>query len=188
MYRSYGGNWPIAFYPYYNESIDKNIDTPQCGWLMQIEYPLNYLGARYAARLSIPKYIISASGDDFFVLDSASFYYDRLPSSKVIRMIIDSSTLRVPVGLPDSGWSSYFIEATFADGFVATSPAMYRSCANDRANQTWHESLMPEESVIGDKTQFRKEYFFGENRAACDRVPCQEHFAHWCQRCYVLLQ
>jgi PhoPQ-activated pathogenicity-related protein len=203
MYRSYGGNWPIAFYPYYSEGIDKRIDTKEFLSLMQIADPLNYLGTRYAPRLDIPKYIINASGDDFFVPDNSSIYYDRLPGSKALRMVpnsshsgIRSSTVAslstfvnrfqhdvplpridsqlqetgsdtaisfrsserpqklllwratnsdardfryacgiryvatpinspdertIPIPVPESGWSAYFIEATFVDGFVATS-------------------------------------------------------------------
>ncbi|WP_267867279.1 PhoPQ-activated protein PqaA family protein [Burkholderia ambifaria] len=30
--------------------------------------------------------------------------------------------LRIPVEKPASGWRAYFVEATFDDGFVATSP------------------------------------------------------------------
>lgn len=205
MYLSYGGNWPIAFYPYYIESIDKKIDSQEFSWLMQIEDPLNYLSTDYAPRLDVPKYIVNASGDDFFVPDNSSIYYDKLPDSKALRMVPNSShggirnstveslspfvnrlqrakplpridatlqetgsnasisfrsserpqklllwsatnpdardfryacgiryvstpinspdsrTIRVPVNQPDSGWNAYFLEATFADGFVATS-------------------------------------------------------------------
>ncbi|SBV50508.1 hypothetical protein XBLMG947_1288 [Xanthomonas bromi] len=31
------------------------------------------------------------------------------------------STVSVPVQVPDAGWSAYFVEAIYADGFVATS-------------------------------------------------------------------
>lgn len=91
MYHAYGNNWPIAFYPYYAENIDKSIDTQTFASLMQIEDPLNYLDTPYAARLAIPKYMINASGDDFFVPDSSQLYYDRLPGDKVLRTVPNSS-------------------------------------------------------------------------------------------------
>ncbi|WP_334040927.1 PhoPQ-activated pathogenicity-related family protein [Burkholderia ambifaria] len=206
MYRSYGGNWPLAFYPYYAEGIDKAIDTEAFGALMQIEDPLAYHGTRHGKRLKIPKYVVNASGDDFFVPDNASLYFDRLPGDKALRMVPNSShvdirratldsltafvnriqrgaalpeldaklqqtghgttiklklreqprrlllwqaenpnardfryacgirytstpvgfadapPLRIPVEKPASGWRAYFVEATFDDGFVATSP------------------------------------------------------------------
>ncbi|MDN7931453.1 PhoPQ-activated protein PqaA family protein [Burkholderia metallica] len=204
MFRSYGGNWPIAFYPYYAEGVDLAIDTPEFGSLMQIEDPLAYLGTRHGNRLSIPKYIVNASGDDFFVPDNSSLYFDRLPGNKSLRMVPNSShagirdavresltqfvnriqkdvpipeidaklyeigeqamielkaseqptgillwqannpnardfryvcgirytssslkhTLRDPVRItvdkPTAGWRAYFVEATFQDGFTAT--------------------------------------------------------------------
>ncbi|MFM0069013.1 PhoPQ-activated pathogenicity-related family protein [Paraburkholderia aspalathi] len=91
IYRTYGGNWPIAFYPYYAEGIDRRIDTQEFSWLMQIEDPLSYLDTRYASRLDVPKYIVNASGDDLFVPDNPSIYYDRLPGSKVLRIVPNSS-------------------------------------------------------------------------------------------------
>ncbi|MCC5030265.1 MULTISPECIES: PhoPQ-activated pathogenicity-related family protein [Burkholderia] len=207
MYRSYGGNWPLAFYPYYAEGIDRTIDTPAFGSLLEIEDPLAYLGTRYGKRLKIPKYVINASGDDFFVPDNAGLYFDRLPGAKALRMVPNSShagirgatlesltafvnriqrgatlpeldtklqqtghgtalklktrerpkrvvlwqadnpdardfryacgirytakpvgtadapPLRIPVEKPASGWRAVFVEATFDDGFVATSQA-----------------------------------------------------------------
>lgn len=86
MYQSYGGNWPIAFYPYYQENIDKKIDTVEFSNLMQIVDPLQYLGSKYEPRLTISKYIINASGDDFFVPDNTTCYYDKLPGDKTLRV------------------------------------------------------------------------------------------------------
>jgi PhoPQ-activated pathogenicity-related protein len=211
MYRSYGGAWPIAFFPYFAEHIDEKIDSAPFDALMQIVDPLKALGTRHAQRLAIPKYIVNASGDDLFAPDNAGFYYDRLSGSKALRMVpnashhdikhathrsmtpfvnrlqnavplpaistslntslvredrdaricfassetpqtlalwsatnphardfrlacgiryastaiaiapTDSGTIDVPVHEPETGWSAFFIEATYADGFIATS-------------------------------------------------------------------
>ncbi|MBE2321405.1 PhoPQ-regulated protein, partial [Solirubrobacter sp. CPCC 204708] len=157
----------------------------------------------YRDRLARPKYIINASGDDFFVPDGSQFYYGKLPGIKALRVVpntshygirpsigdslvtflnrlqeqhrlpvvtdrmldrdipeIDfrssekpeklllwsatnpdsrdfryacgvrfnsmeltpsSTQLRVPLNTPSAGWAAYFVEATFKDGFVATS-------------------------------------------------------------------
>ncbi|MGL4486251.1 MAG: PhoPQ-activated pathogenicity-related family protein [Yersinia sp. (in: enterobacteria)] len=206
MYQSYGGNWPIAFAPYYQQEIDKKLDSPEFAKLMQISDPLQYLGTEYQSRLDIPKYIINASGDDFYVPDNTDFYYDKLPGSKALRVapnsshsgikafseqalitfvnrfqqstpmpqlnthidskdkvqtltvslsevpekvllwtavnpnardfryacgvrytsfplaVTPSNTLEVPLNTPATGWQATFIEATFSDGFVATTP------------------------------------------------------------------
>ncbi|KWZ37294.1 PhoPQ-regulated protein [Burkholderia savannae] len=91
MYRSYGENWPLAFYPYYAEGIDQTLDSRAFGSLMQIEDPLSYLGTRHGSRLTVPKYIVNASGDDFFVPDNSRLYFDKLPGTKALRMVPNSS-------------------------------------------------------------------------------------------------
>ncbi|KMW74604.1 PhoPQ-regulated protein [Photorhabdus luminescens subsp. luminescens] len=90
VYESYGKNWPIAFYPYYQEHVDEKVDTPAFAKLMQIEDPLQYLGSIYESRLAIPKYIVNASGDDYFAPDNARFYYDTLPGDKSLRVAPNS--------------------------------------------------------------------------------------------------
>jgi PhoPQ-activated pathogenicity-related protein len=207
IYRSYGKNWPIAFGPYVAEEVDARLDSPEFSAMMQIEDPLQYLSTPYKTRMNVPKYIVNASGDDFFVPDNSRLYYDRLPGAKALRMVPNAShagigqavaqsltgfvnriqagkplahveaTLRsekdtknvlqvkmseaprtlqlwhstntvardfryacgirytpTPIGFsgtdtveitleePPGGWSAYFVEATFEDGFVATSP------------------------------------------------------------------
>ncbi|CNH91121.1 phop/Q-regulated protein PqaA [Yersinia kristensenii] len=206
MYKSYGGNWPIAFAPYYQDEIDKKLETVGFSKLMQIIDPMQYMGTEYQSRLSIPKYIINASGDDFYVPDNTDFYYDKLPGEKVLRVAPNSShygikafseqsliplvnrlrqstalpqvdvsigmkekvqtmkvtlsetpnkvllwaaanndardfryacdvryaefplavtpenTIEIAFITPASGWQATFIEATFSDGFVATTP------------------------------------------------------------------
>lgn len=90
IYRSYGGNWPVAFAPYYAEGITEKIDTGAFASLMQIQDPSQYLLSDRRHRLAIPKYLINASGDDFFVPDNAGRYYDRLPGEKAIRLVPNS--------------------------------------------------------------------------------------------------
>ncbi|MGG2142783.1 PhoPQ-activated pathogenicity-related family protein [Symbiopectobacterium sp. RP] len=87
MYRSYGGNWPIAFYPYYQQGVDKTINTPEFQALMKIEDPMQYLAAGQSAQFNKAKYIVNASGDDFYATDNARFYYDALPGEKSLRVV-----------------------------------------------------------------------------------------------------
>lgn len=42
-------------------------------------------------RLKIDKYIINASGDDFYVPDNSHFYYGLLPGSKSLRVVPNST-------------------------------------------------------------------------------------------------
>jgi PhoPQ-activated pathogenicity-related protein len=206
MYQSYGKNWPVAFYPYYKSGVDQQIGTDEFAGLMTLEDPLTYLHTDMGNRLKINKYIINASGDDFYVPDNSHFYYDLLPGSKSLRVVPNSThngilsvaeqsliafvnrfqerqklpeitekvqnyrdgtkeltvsfseqpttvlqwtamnpaardfryacnvkysaasvslatggdTLSIPLTTPDSGWQATYIEATFNDGYVAT--------------------------------------------------------------------
>lgn len=201
MYRTYGGNWPIVFYPYYQQGIDKAINTSAFQELMKIEDPMQYLAAGQSTQLNKVKYIVNASGDDFYAPDNARFYYDALPGEKSLRVVPNTNhngilkhvertlvtfvnrfmknkplpqlTVKLkgdalsvtfsekpvtvkrwtasnpeardfryacdiqyqgikvalpnhgPISLslssPNSGWQATFVEATFKDGFVATS-------------------------------------------------------------------
>jgi len=58
------------------------IATPQFRSLMGIEDPYDY-----RARLTMPKFLINASGDDFFLPDSSQFYFGNLPGVKYLRYV-----------------------------------------------------------------------------------------------------
>ncbi|HTL18799.1 MAG TPA: PhoPQ-activated pathogenicity-related family protein [Patescibacteria group bacterium] len=56
--------------------------TPQYHALMKIEEPYEY-----RKRFTMPKFLINASGDQFFLPDSAQFYFDDLPGVKYMRYV-----------------------------------------------------------------------------------------------------
>lgn len=87
IYQSFGNNWPIAFYPYYKNDIDKAKDSPNFLKLMQLIDPLEYFNETYKDRFYISKYIVNASGDDFYVPDNTAFYYNTLPGNNALRII-----------------------------------------------------------------------------------------------------
>lgn len=80
------GFWAPAVTPYVNQGIMNFIDTPQLDQLFDIVDP--YV---YRDRLTMPKYIFNASGDQFFVPDSWQFYYDDLIGPKSIRYVANAS-------------------------------------------------------------------------------------------------
>jgi PhoPQ-activated pathogenicity-related protein len=87
---SYNGDCPMALRDYKAEGIPELINSDAFADLMKIEDPLNYLysgNTKYTKRFLIPKYIINASGDDFFVPDSSKFYYQQLPGDNYIRYL-----------------------------------------------------------------------------------------------------
>ncbi|WXT33000.1 PhoPQ-activated protein PqaA family protein (plasmid) [Salmonella enterica subsp. enterica serovar Infantis] len=91
MYQSYGKNWPVAFYPYYNQGIDQQVGTDKFARLMRLDDLFTYLNTDMGDRLKIDKYIINASGDDFYVPDNSHFYYGLLPGSKSLRVVPNST-------------------------------------------------------------------------------------------------
>lgn len=60
------------------------IGTPEYQAVLAIEDPINY---RARARMKMPKLMINAAGDEFFLPDNARHYYDALPAEKHIRYV-----------------------------------------------------------------------------------------------------
>src|SRR5258706_3158554 len=60
------------------------IGTPEYQAVLKIEDPYNY---RNRPQLKMPKYMINASGDQFFLPDGSQFYYDNLPDEKHLRYV-----------------------------------------------------------------------------------------------------
>ncbi len=84
------------------------MDSPEFAKLMQIEDPTTYLTkARYRKRMAIPKYIISASGDDFFAADSLSQYLPLLPGENSLRALPNQRHY-VDMGLVSSAIGDYY--------------------------------------------------------------------------------
>ncbi|KXO09144.1 PhoP/Q-regulated protein PqaA [Moritella sp. JT01] len=80
--------WPLAFHDYEAQGVTKRMDTLEFDKLMSIEDPIAYLSyPKYASRLAVPKYIINASSDDFFVPDSYLQYAKALPGETVLRIL-----------------------------------------------------------------------------------------------------
>src|SRR6185503_14933769 len=59
--------------------------SPEYRALMKIEEPFEY-----RERMTLPKFLINSSGDQFFLPDSAQFYFDRLPGVKYLRYVPNS--------------------------------------------------------------------------------------------------
>ena len=58
------------------------IGTPEYQHILAIEDPYNY---RSRDRLKIPKYLVNASGDQFFLPDNSQFYFGELQGEKYLR-------------------------------------------------------------------------------------------------------
>lgn len=76
------GFWAEAIGNYYQHKILQRFDHPRMQQLYEIVDPYYYRD-----RLTLPKYIVNASGDQFFVPDSSQFYYDELQGDKLLRYV-----------------------------------------------------------------------------------------------------
>ena len=76
------GFWAEAIGNYYQHKILQRFDHPRLQELYKIVDPYYNL-----SRLTEPKYILNASGDQFFLPDSSRFYYDQLKGEKLIRYV-----------------------------------------------------------------------------------------------------
>jgi PhoPQ-activated pathogenicity-related protein len=80
-YRAYGA---------YSSEVDDYVEAGIMQWegteeykrLMQIEEPFSYRD-----RLTMPKFIINAAGDQYFLPDSSQFYFDQLPGENYLRYV-----------------------------------------------------------------------------------------------------
>lgn len=80
-YRVYGF-WAPAVNDYVEFGVMDWAGTPPYRKLLSIEEPYSY---RY--RLTIPKFMINAAGDQFFLPDSSRFYFDDLQGEKYLRYV-----------------------------------------------------------------------------------------------------
>ncbi len=80
-WRAYGF-WAPAIQDYTDLGIMAWMGTPEYKALAEIVDPFSYRG-----RLTLPKYLICSSGDEFFLPDSSQFYFDELEGEKYLRYV-----------------------------------------------------------------------------------------------------
>ena len=73
------------------------IDTPQWDALMDIVEPYEYRD-----RLTLPKYILNSTGDEFFLPDSSQFYWEELVGEKHLRYVPNSNHSMADTDIYDS--------------------------------------------------------------------------------------
>jgi PhoPQ-activated pathogenicity-related protein len=76
------GAWSDAVKDYVDQGLMDRINTPEFQALMRIEEPYEY-----RERLTMPKFIVNAAGDQFFLPDSSRYYFDDLRGEKHLRYV-----------------------------------------------------------------------------------------------------
>lgn len=80
-FRAYGA-YSDAVKDYVDQGVMDWIGTPQFRALMKIEEPYEY-----RERLTMPKLLLNAAGDQFFLPDSSQFYFDQLRGENHLRYV-----------------------------------------------------------------------------------------------------
>jgi PhoPQ-activated pathogenicity-related protein len=80
-YAAYGF-WAQAVGDYTRHKVQERFDTPRFTQLLRLVDPWYY-----RHRLTMPKFIVNASGDQYFTPDSSKFYFDDLEGPKYLRYV-----------------------------------------------------------------------------------------------------
>lgn len=80
-YQAYG-EFSAALNDYKESRLVEAADLPEYKALLKIEDPYSYL-----ARFTMPKFIVNAAGDQYFLPDSSQFYFPDLPGEKYLRYV-----------------------------------------------------------------------------------------------------
>jgi PhoPQ-activated pathogenicity-related protein len=81
MWRAYGF-WAPAEQDYVDAGIMNWFGTPQMEALAEIEDPYHYRD-----RMTLPKYEVCSTGDQFFLPDNPQFYFSSWPGEKYLRFV-----------------------------------------------------------------------------------------------------
>ena len=76
------GEWSPAIEDYVNEGVMNWMGSIEFGRMMEIVEPYSFI-----EQLHLPKFLINATGDEFFTTDSWQFYWDDLQGEKHVQYI-----------------------------------------------------------------------------------------------------
>jgi PhoPQ-activated pathogenicity-related protein len=79
------GFYSSAISDYEDYNLLRRLRTPEGQDLLEVIDPLSYRD-----RLDMPKFLLNSPGDQFFLPDSARFYFDQLPGEKLIRYVANT--------------------------------------------------------------------------------------------------
>jgi len=82
MWESYG-EWSFALKDYYELDLMNFLNLPVFEELLYYIDPLTYL----EEMKGLPKYVIGACGDEFFMPDAQQYYWEQLPGPKYLRQV-----------------------------------------------------------------------------------------------------
>jgi len=117
------GYWANAIHDYVDMGITDWLHAPEFRSLLAIVDPYSYV-----ERLTMPKFIINSTGDQFFLPDSSQFYFDALRGEKYLRYVPNT----------DHGLNSEAMMNLVAD---------YDACLNDTPRPQFSWTKEPDGSL-----------------------------------------
>lgn len=104
MYRSYGG-WTFAFKDYWQQNLTMQLGTENIEALQAIVDPL-----QYKSYLTMPKLVVDATGDEFFMPDDDWFWWGQL-SGETYRLMVQNAEHTMVTGIVELlvGADAWFI-------------------------------------------------------------------------------
>lgn len=82
MWQSYG-EWSFALQDYLDMNLMGWLNLPRFTEMLDIIDPLSYP----QAMANVPKYVVNACGDEFFMPDAAQYYWDQLEGKKYLYLV-----------------------------------------------------------------------------------------------------
>ena len=167
--------------------------TPQFRALMRIEDPYEY-----RSRLTLPKYLVNATGDQFFLPDSWRVYYDTLPGETSVRYVPNAdhglkgtdalqsvaafySSILTGTPRPKVTWTAGTDGKIRVQADRAPERVLVWRATNPNARDFRLETLGP---VFTSRAAHagRARYVGDDDRGACDRLGCRPRGAALLER------
>jgi len=108
MWQAYG-NWSFALQDYVEMNLMGWLNLPRFTELLDIIDPLSYP----IAIGKIPKYVVNACGDEFFMPDAAQYYWSDLPGQKDLYMVPNAEHSLAGHAMDVVGSTEQFFLASF---------------------------------------------------------------------------
>jgi len=128
------GEWSPAIDDYVNEGITEWIGSKEYNRLLELVEPYSFID-----QLQIPKFLINATGDEFFVTDSWKFYWESLIGNKYLQYVPNGNHGLTGTYNPESLVSFYHAIITNSDipkfNWYVSNDSIYLN-VNTNANYT----------------------------------------------------
>jgi len=128
------GEWSPAIDDYVNEGITEWMGSKEYNRLLELVEPYSFID-----QLQIPKFLINATGDEFFVTDSWKFYWESLIGNKYLQYVPNGNHGLTGTYNPESLVSFYHAIITNSDipkfNWYVSNDSIYLN-VNTNANYT----------------------------------------------------